>query len=447
MLWLTLWKLRSKNSDTRAKAIAAATRQRDLAALLQAVDDPNPYLRGDTIKALGEIGDVAAVPALIRRLEDENFNNQEYAAAALARLGDHRATQPLVMLLRSAGAKQQARRAAAEALRELGDLRSVPNLILALEDRDRQSRLLALGLLRVLGDARAVPPIIALLRDFDAEVCCEAVATLAVLKDGRAVGGLLDLLAPAGRGSRRPEPPDIIWALGELGDARAAPALEPWLGDPARNTRQATAQALHAVGWQPADDAARDRYDAARLTFEDLARLGWDKAQTLLQKALNSGDAYERRQAVAALAKMGDRRANEPLLIAVRDTDEDVSEAAAAALAAIGDGRAVGPLIDYCARYTPTGRYFNDPLAPDGERYRAKEWVRPLVVLVEREAANIAATDLRRLAGLENQVFHLRVDYDSPAYGDGADNFSVVLDYAPVRDLATKEFRRRGGAA
>jgi HEAT repeat protein len=447
MLWLTLWKLRSKNADTRAKALAAALRRRDLGALLQVVDDTDPYLRGDTIKALGEIGDVASVPALIRRLEDENFNNQECAAVALARIGDNRATQPLVTLLRATKAERQTRNAAAEALRKLGDPRSVPGLILALGDHDRQSRLLALRLLTVLGDTRAVPAIIAALRDSDADIRGEAVVTLAALKDARAVDALLDLLAPAGRGSMRPEPRGIIWALGEIGDARAAPALEAWLGDSERNTRQAAARALCAIGWQPPNDAVRERYDAARLTLEELASLGWDKARTPLLELLNTGDAYERREAVTVLARIGDRRTIEPLVTAVRDTDDRVIEAAAAALAAIGDARAVDPLIDYCARYTPEGRYLNDPLAPNGERDRAARWIRPLAALVERETVNIAAKDLRRLAELEDRVFHLRVDYDTPGYGYGADNFSVVLDYSPVRDLAAKELRRRGRVA
>ncbi|MFS8795920.1 HEAT repeat domain-containing protein [Synechococcus sp. O70.1] len=58
-------------------------------------------LRRSAAKALGQIGDVRAVPGLIEALSCSDLLVREEAAYALAQLGDRRAVQPLLALLRS----------------------------------------------------------------------------------------------------------------------------------------------------------------------------------------------------------------------------------------------------------------------------------------------------------------------------------------------------------
>lgn len=441
MLWLTLRKLRSKDYDTRARAFADATRDRDVEALLQVIEDEDEYLRSDAIKVLGEIADASAVPALIKRLDDTNFNNQENAAEALAKIGDGRAARPLVAMLRDPDKHRQARSAAATALVALGDAKAIPDLLDALRDRDELSRYLSLKVLRVIGDGRCVPAAIAALRDPESNVRWVAVETLGALHDARAVEALLDLLA---RSASEPglSREIIVEALGRIGDGRAIPALAALLNEPEKVLRDTAAAALDALGWQPADDAARVCYYMARERWDELARLGWERVYQPFLESLQNGDNAVKQQAVKALGLIGGRPAVEMLILALKD--EDIAEAAAMVLGESGDARAIKPLIEHCLRYSPEGGYWNDPNAPFYEQGRATQWVNPLESLIKCSAVDITTEDLRQLTGLSDKTYHLRVDYDTPGYGDGADDFVVVLDFSRIRHLAAQELHHRG---
>jgi hypothetical protein len=168
-----------------------------------------------------------------------------------------------------------------------------------------------------------------------------------------------------------------------------------------------------------------------------------ERTYARLLVALRADSLFDRQKAVKALAQLGGRRAVEPLLITLANDHEFVTSEAAEALSAIGDARTVAPLIDYCLRYKPEGSYRNNPNAPYEEQRRVRDWVRPLAVLVERVVGGIVPEDLSRLASLDDREFYLHVDYDTPGYGTGSDDFVVKLDFSPVRELAATEQRRR----
>ncbi len=441
MLWLTLRKLRSKDYDTRARAFAVVTRNQDVDALLQVIEDADEYLRRDAIVSLGEIGDGRAVPALIKRLDDANFNNQEHAAAALAKIGDGRAAHPLVKMLRAPDKHEQARRAAATALVALGDVKAVPDLLDGIRDQDLFSRYLSLEVLGKVGDSRCIPAAIAALRDPDGNVKWKAVETLGALRDARAVEPLLDLLARSMHASG-PSREAVIDALGMIGDGRAQPALAALLNEPQDAVRKSAAAALDALGWQTADDTERVPYYIALERWDELTRLGWERVRRPLLESLQNGDSAVRRQVVHALGLIGQKLAVEPLILALREAD--VAELAASALSEIGDARAIVPMIEHCLGYSPEGGYRNNPRAPFYEQDLATARVSPLEALVKSSAADIAPQVLRQLVGLSDRQYHLSVEYDTPGYGYGSDSFVVVLDFSKVRHLATKELRRRG---
>lgn len=453
MLWFTLMKLRSKNYETRSTAIADATRRGDTSALLRVIEDSDDYLRGDVIQALGEIGSATAVPALIKRLKDVNFNNQEAAAAALARIRDDRAISPLVELLRSTSAHPQTRAAAAKALGEFGDAKSAPGLLKALEDVDPSSRCLALEVLSFTGNGRSVPMAVAALHDSDANVRRQALKTLSSLPDSSAVEPLLHLLAriTSGQWPFHEEIPNtktldtvtIVDALGRIGDARASPALEALLHSPILEVRRAAAKALDMLGWWPANDELYTQYAFSNQRWEELINLGWDKTRLALQEALSAGDSDLRCNAVIALKQVGGCRATASLIGALADDDSRVAGTAASALAEVGDAHAVAPLIDYCLGFDPGSGYLNDPTRPTIVMQTADTLVGLLVALVQRQIGEISYEDLRKLAELRDRKFKMRVDYDSPAYGQGADDYVIALDFSRVRELAERERHRR----
>jgi hypothetical protein len=168
-----------------------------------------------------------------------------------------------------------------------------------------------------------------------------------------------------------------------------------------------------------------------------------ERTYARLLVALRADSLFDRQEAVKALAQLGGRKAVEPLLTTLTNDHELVALEAAATLSAIGDARTVAALIDYCLRYKPEGGYRNNPQAPYEEQRRVRNCVRPLTVLVERVVAGIVPEDLRRLASLDDQEFYLHVDYDTPGYGTGSDDFVVKLDFSRVRELAATEQRRR----
>jgi len=441
--WMLVNRLRSKDHGVSTKAFEEAIHKRETGALLKIVEADDPYLRRSAIDALGAIADPAAVPALMGRLGDANFNNKEAAAAALAKIGDARAVKPLVTLLQSTHDIYQTRRAAADALIQIGDPRGALELLETLSGGDDDGRCLSLLVLGALGDQRAVPAAIAALRHPTSNVRWHAVRALGEVRDPRAVPPLLEELAEGGDRSAGYRA-DVAKALGRLGDMSVAPDLARLLDHREANLRKAAAEALAALGWRPQDPAARAGYEVAAERFDQLASSDWDQARAPLLKALRGADFLEARKLLVEIKRIGGRRAVAPLAEILALVEDDPGQEIANALADLGDARAVEPLMAFAARYRPQGGYRNDPRAPYGEKTRAAASVKPLARLVQTAAGAIDADLLRKLAALTDTTYDLEVEYNTPGYGDGSDAFSVAQSFADVRALAQAELRRRG---
>lgn len=303
--------------------------------------------------------------------------------------------------------------------------------------------MLALEVIGAIGDERCVPPAIASLRDPSENVRWQAVKTLGALRDQRATEPLLALLREDHRGS------DlwcvtVVEALERIGDPRAGDALSSLLDHPSEEMRTSAATALDATGWRPIARADEARRLVALCRWDELAALGWEIASGPLLGMLKDGDYKGRRAAVAGLAHFGASYTLEPLIGALMDADQEVASAAAEALALLGSAEAIDAMMDRCTHYAPTGGYRNDPNAPHVEQARADEWVKPLETLIQSASDTISAVDLRRLSAMRDETFNLRVEYDTPGYGDGADDFSIAVHYSRVRHPAEDILRRRG---
>lgn len=71
----------------RAHSTLVAMGKPAVRPLLEALTNSTEYGRGQAAKALGEIGDLAAAPALVKALEDDKFDVRWLAARALVALG------------------------------------------------------------------------------------------------------------------------------------------------------------------------------------------------------------------------------------------------------------------------------------------------------------------------------------------------------------------------
>jgi len=144
-------------------------------ALCQTLKDPEYYIRGRVVDALGQIGDVRAVEPLCRALGDPEFYVRWNAALALGKIRDVRAVEPLCQALNDQS--EDVRWNAALALGEIGALRAVEPLCRALEDKNRYVREHAAEALVKIGPA-AVEPLCNMLRDKNKNVRTEAAVTL-----------------------------------------------------------------------------------------------------------------------------------------------------------------------------------------------------------------------------------------------------------------------------
>lgn len=188
--------------------------KRDIAALTEALYEPDPSRAGDAAEALGRLGDPQAGPALIDALQDEAV--RDAAAGALLAMRSE-VVDILVMALRQAHPDV---RAAAQ---------------------NPSVRVAIAGILGQAGDQRAVETLISALEDVP-EVGEAAVEALGRLKDPRAVDPLMKVMARFGV--------TAVEALGELGGEQARAAVVDWVmpDGQARSQPDEVAAAIRALG-------------------------------------------------------------------------------------------------------------------------------------------------------------------------------------------------------
>lgn len=227
---------------------------------------------------LADLGDPAAIPALVEALEDESWDVRWRAAEALIVVHDERAVEPLVAFV--------ATPPAAPAVAEI-DLDMAHNAYLA-----------AIEALGAIGDARAVPRLveIAAVEDWSLESGAAEDALAAIGED--ALPGLEQALA----GADAAQAAVIVRLLASAGDA-ALDALLMALGDERVAVRLEAAGALGGYGEpavEPLLGALKDHNGkVAAAAAESLGEIGDARATESLVKALSDGDT--RPAAVRAL--------------------------------------------------------------------------------------------------------------------------------------------------
>ncbi|RMH41630.1 MAG: HEAT repeat domain-containing protein [Deltaproteobacteria bacterium] len=274
-------------------ALGAAGDRRALVPVLTLLDDADPAVRRQAMRALRPLLDAPAADVLIGAMDDDDPEVRSLAAEYLGILASRAAVPRLARAVRD-GHPLRLRYAAAEALGRIGDARAVPALVDALRAGPSPLRRAAADALAAIADESAVPPLLALVRgDVEADARGHA---------ARALGGVL---------RDRPR-----------ADARAA--LAPLCASGPVEVSLAAIGALGAM----ADPAARD-------TLVAVAR---------------TADPERRRAAVAALGALADPAAAPAVRAALRARDDRVAAAAAWALGDLGDVAAVADLAHAAAR-------------------------------------------------------------------------------------------------
>ncbi|MBI3945215.1 MAG: HEAT repeat domain-containing protein [Armatimonadetes bacterium] len=285
------------------------------------LDAPDPAARAAAARALQRAPrplSAATVRALIARLpRDEEPAVRAAIAGALGSVGDARTHKDLVPALVRACADEQesVRQAAFDALDRLGQPK--PAAKAAMKEIGRPAPVPAA--LRIIGWAhnpRAVDRLLRLL--YDPKYTPSAAWALGEIGERKALPALLLALEVTPTA-----PPEAAEAIGKLGDRSAVPALQAAYG---------------RSQWPPTQEAI----------LGALGRLGGDVAYEQCATVLRGEHGFPVRQAAArALGQMGDRRAVPLLVEKLRDRESPVGQAAAEALGRLGDPQAV-PALQAC---------------------------------------------------------------------------------------------------
>jgi HEAT repeat protein len=308
-----------------------ANRETIASALLEALEDEAPPVRGEAAEQLGVCRVTAALPALLAAVEDPHVVVRQMAIAALGDIGDTRAVGRLERAL--ADERPELRYQATMALPRLSPRDASTTFMKSLADDDPDIRHIALRVAEELYFPREAleqgsPPFPAevraragaLLVDEHHGVRLAAALLLAAAGDEVGADVLLDVVATAPEGI---EPDDEGAAVEAVGDLCLAAAL------PALRTR--------AFG---VSRFVRERFSF--LALVSLAKLGDAQAQA---KIIADLDAWSREKRGLAVLAVGRARvaAARPRLVALRER-ADASERALVddALAALDDpGEAV----------------------------------------------------------------------------------------------------------
>ncbi|MEA3337426.1 MAG: HEAT repeat domain-containing protein [Chloroflexota bacterium] len=151
--------------------------KRELDAQLARITDPDPLMRLDAARRLGQLDAPGpdGTAALITALNDREWSVRAAAAEGLGRLESDSALFSLCEQLEHP--RTEVRRAAVNALDAIGDRQATAPLILRLErERHNETRRLIVRALGRLGDDRALGPLQRLRGDKHWAVRSEAVA-------------------------------------------------------------------------------------------------------------------------------------------------------------------------------------------------------------------------------------------------------------------------------
>jgi HEAT repeat protein len=252
-------------------------------ALIRALRDAVPGVRANAVWALGRIGDGRGVRPAMQVLDDRSDLVREAAAGALGRLDSTSAVPALTRILAN-DPEARVRRVAAWALAQLEARQSADALAQALQrDKDPGVREMCAWALGDLSE-RSVPEALlaAAQRDEDEKVRETAVWAVGQIGDGSAAERLGQMMESERSSTVRGT---IAWALGQMDLSKAPKGLIAALADGDARLRLRAAWAISEIGDAQAIPALR-----AALAKEQDARAR--KAE--LRALIHSGERAER---------------------------------------------------------------------------------------------------------------------------------------------------------
>ncbi len=378
------------NAGARNSSIEALTRMgsRATQALIEAFGTEDKNRRKFIIDILGEVGDMACLPLMLKALDDPDENVQASAVEHLGLMGDVSVMGRLVEILESGNLWLAF--PAAEAIGRVGDLSAVGHLVAALEEKNlREPVLRALGR---IGDRSAVSAIIPHVASNLKTVRTEALMALIAIhrKDSevnnQTAGGVseagiagilrsgfgdsaLELLLGIARGVQEDLKGPAVVLLGLLEDDRAIGPLLTLAGED--GLEEEVQGALTNIG-RSKPESLVDFFSASNSSRRStLCREGGMIRRTLclvagmigdpifspcLTEALKDSDGHVRSYAAESLSMVGEVSALPDIERLMEDDYQDVQEAAVSAMARLKNGVSISSAIKCLSDRNPVVR-------------------------------------------------------------------------------------------
>ncbi|MHC4566474.1 MAG: HEAT repeat domain-containing protein [Planctomycetota bacterium] len=299
-------------------------------------------VRCKAIRALGEIGDPAAVELLIAIMKDksERRDPRNVAATALGKIGDNRAVEPLITVLKDESEEKRLRTKSAEALGLIGDPRAVEPLTAVLESKTsvRNTPIGAIGALVTCPDEKVVRALIAY----------------------TSRSQYFDIERLSDRWAKVDNPP--------------IEPLTTLLKDDDANTRKKAATVLDRLKWKPANDTEKALLFIAKEDWEQCLGLDKSSVRKLLTGRLRDDKDDIRAGAATTLGKTKDPNAVDSLVsVAAEDSSRRVREHARLAILEIADMTRVDLYVDLMDSGGPGVRLKAARILLDSEDPKADE--------------------------------------------------------------------------
>jgi len=330
--------------------------------LIEQVHDSDLATRRAAVIALGHIGDVRAVPALVAVIERDDRDLLGPVAGALARLGDARAFEPLVGLL---GDDDLAvRHATIGALNSIGHPAMAARMRTLLEAPDANVRESAVKIAGYFGYRECAEGLLARCHDPDEAVRAAALEHVAYLDDPRVLPLLVEALerdTPRARAA-------AVQALAHVSSADVLAVLGRASGDDDQWVRYFSVTSLGRQVDRASlpilqRAAEHDVHQPVRIAaVEAIGAIGGDTAADLLARLTNAPVEEVSIAAITALGQTGSTHALEPLRRALTDGNPAQRAAAAAALARSDDPATV-ELLQWSAAGDPDAAVVRSAIA------------------------------------------------------------------------------------
>jgi HEAT repeat protein len=141
-----------------AHALGNLRSEAAIPGLLKAIEDSDEYVRWSAADALGKLGSDAAIPELLKAIEHSNSGVRRRAAYALGNLGSEAAIPALLKAIEDSNSDVRSR--AADALGNLGSEAAIPGLLKAIEHSNENLRIASIRAASHLPDNRLIAPLL-----------------------------------------------------------------------------------------------------------------------------------------------------------------------------------------------------------------------------------------------------------------------------------------------